>query len=152
MSISQSIGRYSFNSTGGFYSNDVFIDFSIGQTIVIPLENNNNILTSGFQQPEADLKKKTDYKIDEINFSFLIFPNPVKNFAYISVTSDKELTDIFAKVFLIDGREIHVNQKIINYDNFCKIELDFSSLETSNYIIKTYINNTLTKSFKVIKN
>ena len=150
-SISQSIGRYSFTSTSGFYSNDVCVDFSIGQTIVNPLKN-NNILTSGFQQPEEISKKNIEYKVEEINLNFVLFPNPIKNIAYISVTSDEILNDVFARVFSIDGKEVQITQELFNYDNFCKIKLDFSSLEIGNYIIKTYINNTLTKSFTVIKN
>jgi len=142
--------RYSFTSTSGFYSNDVCVDFSIGQTIVNPLKN-NNILTSGFQQEEIS-KKNIEYKVEEINLNFVLFPNPIKNIAYISVTSDEILNDVFARVFSIDGKEVQITQELFNYDNFCKIKLDFSSLEIGNYIIKTYINNTLTKSFTVIKN
>lgn len=149
--FAQSIERYSFTSAGGFYSKDISIDFSLGQNIVQPFIN-NNILTSGFQQPEYKNSKKQIVNKDQTdNFIINCFPNPVKSSTSITVTSATEIKNFSLKIFSIDGKEISIPQKPYYYKNFLKIELDLSNLLQGEYIIKSLINNNFTNSFTIVK-
>ena len=151
ISFSQSIGRFVFSSAAGFYSQNICIDFSVGQTIAGVYEN-NKIFTSGFEQPaELTLSKNIRKDIINIDFNITIFPNPVSDFVNIYITSKYKIEELKIEIFSVQGKEIPVGSMFYDSENFSKIQVDLSKLNQGNYILKTYINNSFAGSFVLAK-
>lgn len=145
----QNISRYTFSSAGGFYNENITMDYSVGQ-IITPLVNSSQILTSGFQQPNFSKAVETPKEV-EINCELSIYPNPTNNFANLILTSEFEINDIDVKVFDITGKEIFPPINKFELSNYTKISIDFSNESIGEYIIHTTINQTVTQQSTIIR-
>ena len=107
--FSQELNQNVIASCGNEYNNSVVkLQFTIGETVVLPYLNSSVQLTTGFQQNKT-------FPILNVNKLILpkstIYPNPTTNFVNINTSSDDFKTfylyDINGKIL----REIQSNEK-----------------------------------------
>lgn len=145
----QTISRYSISSASGFYSENLSLDFSVGQ-IITPSVDNSQILTSGFQQPE-NKTIKNEQKNEFINYELNIFPNPTNSYTNIIITSEFEIEQINVNVYDVCGKEIFLDYNQQNLTNYQKIKINFSNVTEGNYLVLVTINQMITKNFIIVK-
>lgn len=145
----QTISRYSISSASGFYSENLSLDFSVGQ-IITPIVENSQILTSGFQQPE-NKTIKNEQKNEFINYELNIFPNPTNSYTNIIITSEFEIEQINVNVYDVCGKEIFLDYNQQNLTNYQKIKINFSNVTEGNYLVLVTINQIITKNFIIVK-
>lgn len=145
----QTISRYSISSASGFYSENLSLDFSVGQ-IITPSVDNSQLLTSGFQQPE-NKTIKNEQKNEFINYELNIFPNPTNSYTNIIITSEFEIEQINVNVYDVCGKEIFLDYNQQNLTNYQKIKINFSNVIDGNYLVLVTINQMITKNFIIVK-
>ena len=149
--VAQTISRYSISNASGFYVDDFYLDFTVGQ-IITPCVQNTQFLTSGFQQPIVNSKQDYQYNEKLANFDVNLFPNPINSLTNVIITSEFEINQVDIRVYDATGKELYVNCKHQNQINYKKIIIDFSNEKTGNYIISIIINKQIIKNISVIKN
>lgn len=76
------------NAGGSGVVQNIQIQYTVGEAIVLPITNGKTLLTQGFQQPEESLRLPPG--VNPVK-SYILFPNP-------AVTSTKILFDLLANV------------------------------------------------------
>lgn len=158
-------GQSSFVSVGGTTSEErESISFSIGQVFYQSSDDLNHkfIITEGVQQPyeliiaalsEQDTEHDVFSTFDdqdetetiEDKITFEIFPNPVAHSLTINMDGDSE--NIVYNIYNMQGQLMSSNKM-----NQVTSSVDFSTVEEGIYILAIVKNNSLLKSFKIIKN
>lgn len=146
----QTISRYTLSSAGGFFNENTSLDYSVGQ-IVSPTVLNSQLLTSGFQQPEFITDNNQQNDDEESKYEVNVFPNPTSDYVNIIITSEFDIENIDLNVFDITGKQIYTKIDKQKISNFTKFSIDFSTLETGEYLIQYVINNSIIKKQFVIK-
>ena len=117
------------SSSGDSYSNGgVIMDYTLGEIVIETFSNTANILTQGFHQ--GDLKVST--AVVNLDIKTKIYPNPTTNFLIIELEKN-----VNAELLVYD-----INGKIVIKDKLNdeqKKQLDFSFLNTGNYILNINI-------------
>jgi hypothetical protein len=75
-----------YASAGTHYTASNFqISYTIGETVTSTIQNNNNILTQGFHQPD---KNTSGVEIAENNWGIQVFPNPTSDLLNIQLNNN----------------------------------------------------------------
>lgn len=134
------------NSGASFQSDEIIIDFAIGEIMTETFESANLILTQGFLQP--DINTSIGIKLKASDFEYNIYPNPAINYFYISFNQSTFNDELNLLIYDIDGR-IVVKDKIV----MVAMKVDIANLNPGTYLIKIQdknlnINSTA-KLFKI---
>lgn len=128
--FSQSVSPYVISPIGSFYTNSIgSLSWTLGETVIATLNNNNNILTQGFQQ--------SSYKINAVNENknktkLSIYPNPSSGIVNINYLN-KSHYKLDAVIYNIEGIKLFEKQ-INNTDNI----IDLSCFESSIFLLKIF--------------
>lgn len=103
MVLSQTIQPSVVNTTGGSFGNtEMLFEWSLGEMSITTIGNAAHLVTQGFLQP--NLEKQVGTEAIAIEADILAFPNPVKDYMYLSAKSiDKwqiEIYDVTGKIIL----------------------------------------------------
>lgn len=118
--FAQSIEPSVIGSAGDFYSNSsAQLSFTFGEMITETVTSANNIITQGFQQPEA-----TNVGIYESEFhqsDLVIYPNPTRNFITLdfknsNYSGEYQIFDVTGK--LLSQSTVYQNLTVINMASF----------------------------------
>ncbi len=146
--FSQKISGYSINSGSYIFNSNIQIDYSIGQFSTSFINGKKSLFSNIFFSNTPDSLKKNYQNND---FILKLYPNPVKNYANLIITSEFEIKNIDVFVFDMHGHKLQVLSDIYYSDNFIKVKLNTSNLQNSNYIISIKINNSVFKNIKILK-
>lgn len=139
---------------GDSYEGNGSFSYSLGQVFYNVLGYNLTV-TEGVQQPYeiSEYIEDDEGKFgneDIMNIALSAFPNPAKNYLYLTVGNDgDDLSDIAMEyaMFDVDGRII-MQDKISVGDNLLFVE----ALQPATYFVRIMIDGKRVKTFKVIKN
>lgn len=141
-SVSFSLGQvfcHSFNDD----ANKVFVTEGVQQTYELLVAELNN------EDPELAFFKNENIQegistISE-NIQMKVFPNPVTQ--YLTIGLEEEADNIEYAIYNLSG-QLMSSRKIVNTTT----KVDLTSIIDGVYIMRIVKNNTLLKSFKIIKN
>lgn len=120
------------------------INYTIGQTVYTTNSGTDGSVIQGVQQP-YEITTTVGIDVSEINLELVAFPNPTTNSLTIRINKyDNEkltyqLIDLEGK--LLDNKQIIDNNT----------QVDLQKLPVSTYFINVLDNNSLIKTFKIIK-
>ena len=138
--LSQTIQPSVVNTTAGsFGDTEMLIEWSLGEMSIATIGNSSHLVTQGFLQP--NLEKQVGTENIAIQADILAFPNPVKDYMYLSAKSiDKWQIEIY-----------DVTGKIILKTDF-QPKLDLQTLKPGLHIVTLIDKKGLPiTSFKIIK-
>ena len=130
------------NGGSSFSNSEGSLDWTIGEPIVITLENNLNFATQGFHQTQLQVTE-----IEEANtfYNVSVFPNPTQGNVEVKIEDLKE--DLNIKVFDVSGKL--VLQKPYTVNETTKT-FDLNPLESGSYYLQL-TGKENTKTFTIIK-
>ena len=129
-----------FNSNG----NSGLISYSVGQVSVGFFTGNNGSLTHGVQQP-YEIFSTTGDDILNINLKLTAYPNPTIDQLFLRIENiqgkffNYQLFNMQGKLLLIDKCENN------------KTHINLNELPPNTYLLSISENNTVIKSFTIIK-
>ena len=129
-----------FNSNG----NSGLISYSVGQVSVGFFTGNNGSLTHGVQQP-YEIFSTTGDDILNINLKLTAYPNPTIDQLFLSIENIQgkffncQLFNMQGKLLLIDKCENN------------KTHINLNEFPPNTYLLSISENNTVIKSFTIIK-
>lgn len=129
-----------FNSNG----NSGLISYSVGQVSVGFFTGNNGSLTHGVQQP-YEIFSTTGDDILNINLKLTAYPNPTIDQLFLSIENiqgkffNYQLFNMQGKLLLIDKCENN------------KTHINLNEFPPNTYLLSISENNTVIKSFTIIK-
>ena len=129
-----------FNSNG----NSGLISYSVGQVSVGFFTRNNGSLTHGVQQP-YEIFSTTGDDILNINLKLTAYPNPTIDQLFLSIENiqgkffNYQLFNMQGKLLLIDKCENN------------KTHINLNEFPPNTYLLSISENNTVIKSFTIIK-
>jgi len=140
----QSIDRYIIGSAGNTRNATNFsADWTIGETVVQTLSNQNFILTQGFHQVEWVVLETPQLVAPSIEFS--LFPNPASTFVWVKPATSFEGR---VQLFSLHGQLVRSLELSVN----AATEISLAGLENSQYlVIITDNDGNLIKTFNLIK-
>lgn len=144
----QSLSPVIFSSGGGSgQTNNMILDWTLGETSVDYISYQNGLITEGFHQPSV-LVLGVQNEILENGYRFLLSPNPVLSNLNVQIQSDENsklginLTDINGKV---------ISVTMANSKNDSK-EIDMTGLECGFYLLSIKNSDGINlQTFKVLK-
>lgn len=126
--------------TGGSGS----VSYSIGQIKYLSATDGNYSVSQGVQQP-YEISVVTAALDPEIDLELNVYPNPTVN--GVKLNSNKNIIDLSYQLTDISGKIVS-KQKL----NDLSTNIEMDKLTNGNYIISVYQNETIIKTFKIIKN
>ena len=143
----QSIQHDIITTSGLSYSNNKnVVSWTIGETFIATYNNNNNIVTQGFQQVYFSFTEIPENK--EAKFTLNVYPNPATDFVNIDIQSE----DLNGTYNLVIN---DVNGQIIQKQNFkhkSTLRIDLSSIKSELVILKvTHKETGSQRVFKIVK-
>jgi hypothetical protein len=138
----QTIEREVVSSSGDFYSNGTGqLSTTFGEPVIVTFSNGTNELTQGFHQTRILITSIGDR---QISFEMEVYPNPVAEFLTIKVDELKK--KLSYSVFNIEAKMV-----LDNEIHSIETKIDLTQLAKGTYILKITENNTLVKSYKILK-
>lgn len=137
----QSIDASGQNATGIGGS----VSYSVGQIVYTSNSGTNGSVSQGVQQP-YEISVVLGVEHPEINLLMTVFPNPTSN----SVTLDVANYDFETLSYLlydITGRQFFIGQTSTK-----ETVILLDDLPSSTYFLKITNQNTIIKTFKILKN
>ncbi len=131
-------------SSGGDFKSDAgSVSYSIGQVDYNSMSNTDGSLSLGVQQTYQ--VKTTGLLIANIDFSLVVFPNPVTNLITLEVSKfdNQVLTYV---LFDVDGKQIQTSKVIQK-----QTTIDMSVLPSATYLMEIYQENNKVQTFKILK-
>ena len=123
------------------------VHYTVGQVVYVPATGGAGTLSQGIQQPFI-IEAITAIDQDLVDLSFNFYPNPVSDFLILTIEREIQISDdSFYSVFDIRGKLLKKG-KIEG----SQTQIPMKEFGSSTYLIKTYIDNSEVKTFRVIKN
>jgi hypothetical protein len=141
----QSIKPDVLASSGGNGTNsEISLCWTLGETVINELSDNEFILSQGFHQGSLTVISGSE-NIPE-NCQIIAYPNPTSNSLKIEIANIQTSDTWIIEVFNSDGKMIL--HQIAN-PNVC--EIDFSSYPAAEYLVRIRNNQNLMKTFNIVK-
>lgn len=131
------------SSGGNFNSSSYIVSYTLGETVITTLNQENLILTQGFQQTRLIVTAINE--MEGLTISINAYPNPVKDHLQITISEEPPNGSSY-ELFNIHG-ELIVKSQL----NGRTTKVDFQSLVSSMYILRVIGNKQELKTFKIIK-
>jgi len=117
---------------------------SVGQIVYTNNTGTTGSVVQGVQQP-YEISIRTGLSETGINLNLSAYPNPTANYLMLQIDNfDKDLS---YQLYDISGKLLESNAIVAN-----STTIKMEQLATGNYFLKVTQNNTLVKTFKIIKN
>ena len=137
--------QYVISATGNHFENsNLKIDYTVGETVISTISNDNIILTQGFHQPKYEITsiEKSEY----LNIKFKLFPNPTSDVLNIAI-ENADNQDLFIELYDISGTLL-LKKRIINSTQ----NIDMKNYSSSIYILHIFNKNGVeVGSYKILK-
>jgi hypothetical protein len=147
---SQSISRNVIGIAGKTMSKpDLSVTYVIGEAVgdLFAASGNYRYFTTGFPQPDIELKQILDVKIDQ---NITLFPNPATNIVKVGLNN---VPDAYYTIDLIDmaGRTLQSNPVVFSNNNLLYVNINVSQYAAGMYIIRVRSDKQYNGQAKLIK-
>jgi hypothetical protein len=120
------------------------VAYSIGQIVYTTNTSSSGSVAQGVQQP-YEISIITGLLETDIKLNLSAYPNPTTNYLMLQIDNfDKDLS---YQLFDISGKLLESNTVAAN-----STTINMEQMQTGSYFLKVTQNNTLVKTFKIIKN
>jgi len=146
--VSQTVNLELVTSSGESFRNTTYqLDWSIGESITKTHSAGNYILTQGFHHGHYEITAIDNLVDTDVNIS--VFPNPTSDFVSVKLQNLSTSEIPSGILFLTD-----LKGKVLLQEKMNKTEkqLDFSIFSPGIYFLSLKQENSLLKTFKIIKN
>jgi len=143
-----SIERYVVASSGGTWTNgsSLEVDYTIGDVAVTTLDNTNNFLTQGFQQPlEGGV-----FINEEDGVIFTTYPNPVRTVLTLQISNSAK-PGFAAELFDMLGQQLTKYSVVCDNSGTSVFTFDMQGLAPGTYFLHLTGGNNFVKNIKVLK-
>lgn len=139
-------GQKTFSSSG-FNSNGNLgiITYSVGQVAIDFSTGNNGSLIQGVQQP-YEIFSTLGNDILNINLNLIAYPNPTTDQLVLSIENFKG-KKFYYQLFNMEGKSLLYNKCVDN-----KTHINLNEFPSNTYLLSIVENNTVIKTFRIIKN
>ena len=132
------------SSAGGNFNNDkAMIQWTLGENTVETINNNDHVLTQGYNQPTIEVKALATN--DKNDFNCNVYPNPTNDYLVIDLKY-KEVANTSFELLNPDGKRILQDElsQTLNY-------LSLKNIPAGYYLLKIHDQNQKSQIFKIIK-
>lgn len=126
-----------------FKSSDISLSWTIGETITETINNNTITLTQGFHQSKIIITSID--QLSESKFALSAYPNPTSGVVYLKIETENVKN---LQYQLIDSKGTLLTRKEISSNT---AEIDFHNFSNGIYLLEVFENQTILKSFKILK-
>lgn len=119
--------------------------YSIGQIVYTTNSGTNGSVGQGVQQP-FEIITTVGTELTEINLELSAYPNPAKDYLTLNIGNYEE-ENLSFQLYNVEGKLIETDQ-IFSSETMINME----QLSSDTYLLNILENNTLIKTFKIIKN
>lgn len=139
-------GQKTFSSSG-FNSNGNLgiITYSVGQVAIDFSTGNNGSLIQGVQQP-YEIFSTLGNDILNINLNLIAYPNPTTDQLVLGIENFKG-KKFYYQLFNMEGKSLLYNKCVDN-----KTHINLNEFPSNTYLLSIVENNTVIKTFRIIKN
>lgn len=120
------------------------ISYSVGQISYTTISNPTGTISQGVQQPFEIFTLGTN-DFQNISLKISIYPNPTTTLVNLRI-DDLDFISFEYQLFDVTGKQI-LNKKIIQIET----QIPLENLPDKTYFLNVSDNNTIIKSFKIIK-
>jgi opacity protein-like surface antigen len=124
------------------------VAYSVGQIVYTTNTGSNGSVTQGVQQP-YEISITLGLAETGINLNLSAYPNPTTNYLMLQIDASAALSNqpMSYQLYDISGKLLESNTIVAN-----STTIKMEQLATGSYFLKVSQNNTLVKTFKIIKN
>ena len=134
-------------SSSGFNSNGNLgiITYSVGQVAIDFSTGNNGSLIQGVQQP-YEIFSTLGNDILNINLNLIAYPNPTTDQLVLGIENFKG-KKFYYQLFNMEGKSLLYDNCVDN-----KTHINLNEFPSNTYLLSIVENNTVIKTFRIIKN
>jgi hypothetical protein len=136
----QSAAPQLLSTSGGGNST---LQWSLGEPVILTLQNNSNALTQGFHQTLLEITAVEEQ--EDFGSSVLIYPNPVMTSFTIDI-QHSGTSPVYMQLFDLNGRMVMAQQMSAPKEIY-----DVSELASGVYILKLREGEQKEKSWRMVK-
>jgi hypothetical protein len=124
------------------------VAYSVGQIVYTTNTSSSGSVAQGVQQA-YEISITTGLAETGINLNLTAYPNPTTNYLMLQIDASAALSNqsMSYQLYDISGKLLESNTIVAN-----STTIKMEQLATGNYFLKVSQNNTLVKTFKIIKN
>jgi len=141
LSAQKTFSSSGFNSNG----NSGIITYSVGQVAIDFNTGNNGSLVQGVQQP-YEIFSTLGNDILNINLNLIAYPNPTTDQLVLGIENFKG-KKFYYQLFNMEGKSLLYNKCVDN-----KTHINLNEFPSNTYLLSIVENNTVIKTFRIIKN
>ena len=141
LSAQETFSSSGYNSNG----NSGLISYSVGQVAIDFSTGNNGSLIQGVQQP-YEIFSILGNEILYINLNLIVYPNPATDKLVLSIENFKG-KKFYYQLFNMQGKSLLYDKCIDN-----KTHINLNEFPSNTYLLSIVENNTIIKTFRIIKN
>ena len=141
LSAQETFSSSGFNSNG----NSGIITYTVGQVAIDFNTGNNGSLIQGVQQP-YEIFSTLGNDIFYINLNLIAYPNPTTDQLVLGIENFKG-KKFYYQLFNMQGKSLLYDKCIDN-----KTHINLNEFPSNTYLLSIVENNTIIKTFRIIKN
>ena len=141
LSAQKTFSSSGFNSNG----NSGIITYSVGQVVIDFNTGNNGSLIQGVQQP-YEIFSTLGNDILNINLNLIAYPNPTTDQLVLGIENFKG-KKFYYQLFNMEGKSLLYDNCVDN-----KTHINLNEFPSNTYLLSIVENNTVIKTFRIIKN
>ena len=141
LSAQKTFSSSGFNSNG----NSGIITYSVGQVVIDFNTGNNGSLVQGVQQP-YEIFSTLGNDILNINLNLIAYPNPTTDQLVLGIENFKG-KKFYYQLFNMEGKSLLYDNCVDN-----KTHINLNEFPSNTYLLSIVENNTVIKTFRIIKN
>jgi len=141
LSAQKTFSSSGFNSNG----NSGIITYSVGQVAIDFNTGNNGSLVQGVQQP-YEIFSTLGNDILNINLNLIAYPNPTTDQLVLGIENFKG-KKFYYQLFNMEGKSLLYDKCVDN-----KTHINLNEFPSNTYLLSIVENNTVIKTFRIIKN
>ncbi|QGY42989.1 T9SS type A sorting domain-containing protein [Maribellus comscasis] len=126
-----------------FTNNNLQLNWTLGESVISTLSNQNTVLTQGFHQSKIIVTAVDEFP--ELSFDISAYPNPTSNHLKVKIEKTGQ-QDLFYTLYSLDGRIMAQKQIETSVS-----EIPMYSYVSATYLLKVFNKNNVLKTFKIIK-
>ena len=140
LSAQETFSSSGFNSNG----NSGIITYTVGQVAIDFNTGNNGSLIQGVQQP-YEIFSTLGNDIFYINLNLIAYPNPTTDQLVLGIENFKG-KKFYYQLFNLQGKSLLYDKCIDN-----KTHINLNEFPSNTYLLSIVENNTIIKTFRIIK-